>query len=105
MCCYVELFICCSVELFFSTAQWSYTFAAQASCVSVMTSILRQMSEGQYVLYIRSFDTPTDLMDFLMEILMTFEDLVKHCVYPPDWTEMILLQNWSVMLPSPSCIP
>jgi len=32
-------------------------------------------------------------MDFLMEILMVFEDLVTNNVYPMDWSEMIMLQN------------
>ena len=61
-----------------------------------MTSVLRQMSDVHYVQYIEHFNTVTDLMDFLMEILMTFKDLVSNNVYPPDWNDMIMLQNRSV---------
>ena len=58
-----------------------------------MTSILRQMSDIHYTQYINHFHTSTDLMDFLMEILMTFKDLVSNNVYPVDWNDMIMLQN------------
>lgn len=43
--------------------------------------------------YIKHFVTRTDLLDFLMEILLVFKDLVSRPVYPRDWSEMILLQN------------
>nr|KAG5708357.1 hypothetical protein BaRGS_034388 [Batillaria attramentaria] len=62
-----------------------------------MIAILRQMSEAHYQEYINSFPTPFDLLDFLMEILMVFRDLVGRSVYPSDWLEMIMLQN-SVVL-------
>jgi dedicator of cytokinesis protein 1 len=65
--------------------------------VGVMVAILRQMSEPHYQAYITSFNTPFDLLDFLMEILMVFRDLVGRSVYPPDWMEMIMLQNRWVM--------
>ncbi len=58
-----------------------------------MTSILRQMSDIHYTQYISHFHTITDLMDFLMEILMTFKDLVINNVFPRDWNDMIMLQN------------
>lgn len=64
--------------------------------MAVMTSVLRQMTEYQYSQYITRFETPFDLLDYLMEILMIFEELITRNVYPPDWNEMILLQNWSV---------
>ncbi|XP_076471351.1 dedicator of cytokinesis protein 1-like isoform X3 [Babylonia areolata] len=67
------------------------------NCVAVMIAILRQMSEVHYKDYINSFPTPYDLLDFLMEILMVFRDLVGRSVYPSDWLEMIMLQN-SVIL-------
>ena len=59
----------------------------------MLTSILRQMTEYHYTKYINQFETGIDLMDFLMEILMVIEELVKHNVYPADWNEMIMLQN------------
>ncbi|XP_070212219.1 dedicator of cytokinesis protein 1-like isoform X7 [Littorina saxatilis] len=67
------------------------------NCVAVMIAVLRQMSETHYQNYIHSFPTTFDLLDFLMEILMVFRDLVGRSVYPTDWLEMIMLQN-SVIL-------
>ncbi|XP_041370196.1 dedicator of cytokinesis protein 1-like isoform X4 [Gigantopelta aegis] len=67
------------------------------NCVAVMMSILRQMTENHYVSYINSFTTTYDVLDFLMEIILVFRDLISRNVYPEDWVEMILLQN-SVML-------
>ena len=59
-----------------------------------MTAVLRQMTDFHYQHYIDNFETPIDLSDFLMEILTAIEELVTSSVYPPDWNEMILLQNW-----------
>ncbi|ESO09209.1 hypothetical protein HELRODRAFT_109536 [Helobdella robusta] len=67
------------------------------TCVAVMTAILRQMTEQHYSSYISNFETPFDLLDFLMEILMIIEELVMRNVYPFDWSEMIGLQNWVFM--------
>ncbi len=58
-----------------------------------MTAILRQMSDDHYTQYILHFGHNSDLMDFLMEILMTFRDLVTNNVFPSDWNDMIMLQN------------
>ncbi|XP_050389742.1 dedicator of cytokinesis protein 1 [Patella vulgata] len=66
---------------------------AVGKCVSVMLSILRQMSENHYLSYIESFPTTFDLLDFLMEILMVFQDLFGHNVFPRDWVEMVMIQN------------
>ena len=70
---------------------------AQGNCVAVMMSILRQMTENHYMSYINSFTTTYDVLDFLMEIILVFRDLISRNVYPEDWVEMILLQNrwWS----------
>lgn len=65
--------------------------------VALMISILRQMTKYHYTNYIEHFPTTTDLLDFLMEILLVFKDLVSKNVYPKDWNDMIMLQN-SVML-------
>lgn len=61
-----------------------------------MTSILRQMQQRHYDNYIDQFETTIDVNDFLMEILMVIEDLVRGKIYPADWNEMIMLQNWFV---------
>ncbi|XP_064601988.1 dedicator of cytokinesis protein 1-like isoform X2 [Liolophura sinensis] len=68
--------------------------------VAIMISILRQMTESHYNTYVNNFATQIDLLDFLIEILMLFQDLVgKDGVYKSDWREMTLLQN-SVILKS-----
>ncbi|XP_014208352.1 dedicator of cytokinesis protein 1 isoform X2 [Copidosoma floridanum] len=65
--------------------------------VAVMLSIFRQMTHQHYQIYIQHFGTEFDLLDFLMEILMVFKDLVSRSVFAHDWCEMIMLQN-SVIL-------
>lgn len=67
--------------------------------VAVMISIFRQMRPSHFQEYIKHFKTKTDLLDFLMEILLVYKDLVSRPVYPKDWCEMIMLQN-SVILKS-----
>ncbi|XP_050543349.1 dedicator of cytokinesis protein 1 isoform X2 [Daktulosphaira vitifoliae] len=67
--------------------------------VSIMIAALRQMSAEHFDIYIKHFPTRIDLLDFLMEILLVFKDLVSRPVFPPDWCEMIMLQN-SVILKS-----
>ncbi|GIY95439.1 dedicator of cytokinesis protein 1 [Caerostris extrusa] len=61
--------------------------------VAIMVSILRQMTPYHYNHYINNFSTKTDLLDFIMEILLVFRDLVNKSVYPCDWNEMIMLQK------------
>ncbi|KAG5343195.1 DOCK1 protein, partial [Acromyrmex heyeri] len=61
--------------------------------VSVMLAIFRQMTQLHYEVYINHFGTKIDLLDFLMEILLVFKDLVSRSVFPGDWCEMIMLQN------------
>jgi hypothetical protein len=61
--------------------------------VAVLLNILRQMSEAQYVSYISRYTLLTDLEDFLMEIMMLFQNLITSSVYQHDWMEMIMLQN------------
>lgn len=57
------------------------------------------MTRQHYDAYIEHFGTRIDLLDFLMEILLVFKDLVSRSVFPRDWCEMIMLQN-SVILKS-----
>lgn len=58
-----------------------------------MISMLRQMEATHYEKYINCFNSSKDLLDFLIEILMVFTDLVSKTVFPKDWNEMIMLQN------------
>ncbi|XP_046384567.1 dedicator of cytokinesis protein 1 isoform X4 [Ischnura elegans] len=67
--------------------------------VAVMIAIFRQMTPIHFQLYINHFRTNTDLLDFLMEILLVFKDMVSRPVFAKDWCEMIMLQN-SVILKS-----
>ena len=60
--------------------------------VAVMLSIFRQMTPHHYRNYLGNFNHPNQL-DFLIEILLVFKDLVARNVYPPEWAQMILLQN------------
>ncbi|XP_065350993.1 dedicator of cytokinesis protein 1 isoform X4 [Cloeon dipterum] len=69
------------------------------SLVTVMIAIFRQMTPNHFEQYFEHFHTRTDLLDFLMEILSAFKDLVSIPVYPRDWCDMIMLQN-SVILKS-----
>lgn len=68
-------------------------FILQGYLVSIMISMLRQMTAEHYDVYIKHFPTKIDLLDFLMEILLVFKDLVSRPVFPKDWCEMIMLQN------------
>lgn len=70
---------------------WKYF--SKGNLASVMISIFRQMTSCHFTIYINHFNTRSDLLDFLMEILLVFKDLISRPVYPVDWCEMILLQN------------
>ncbi|KAI5714160.1 hypothetical protein M8J76_011912 [Diaphorina citri] len=61
--------------------------------VAIMLSIFRHMTGQHYESYIAHLTMSSDKLDFLMEILLAFKDLIARPVYPNDWTEMILLQN------------
>ncbi|RWS31375.1 hypothetical protein B4U80_06775 [Leptotrombidium deliense] len=70
------------------------------SLVAIMMGIFRQMTPYHYDTYIEHMykcGTHADLLDFLMELIIVFKDLVSSSVYPDDWNEMIMLQN-SVIL-------
>lgn len=64
-----------------------------------MIDIFRQMTGDHYNLYINKFTTNFDVLDFLMEILVVFKELVSNSVFPKDWFDMIMLQN-SIILKS-----
>lgn len=67
--------------------------------VAVLLDIFRQMTPDHYMNYIRGFTTNFDVLDFLMEILVVFKELVSNSVFPKDWCDMIMLQN-SIILKS-----
>ncbi|XP_069510411.1 dedicator of cytokinesis protein 2 isoform X2 [Ambystoma mexicanum] len=61
--------------------------------VACMTAILNQMDNQHYSFYINTFQTSSDLVDFLMETFIMFKDLVGKNVYPLDWRAMSMVQN------------
>ncbi|KAG5888714.1 hypothetical protein JTB14_035777 [Gonioctena quinquepunctata] len=70
-----------------------------SNLVAVMLDIFRQMTNDHYSGYIKRFSTNFDILDFLMEILVVFKELVSNSVFPKDWCDMIMLQN-SIILKS-----
>ncbi len=72
------------------------------SIVTNMISIFRLMSSSHFSCYIQGFEPDSEagrqnLLDFVMEVLLMFKDLIKHNIYPKDWAEMTMLMN-SVVL-------
>ncbi|KAM4676967.1 dedicator of cytokinesis protein 2 [Discoglossus pictus] len=61
--------------------------------VACMTAILNQMDDQHYTLYIDTFQSSSDLVDFLMETFIMFKDLIGKNVYPLDWMTMSMVQN------------
>ena len=61
--------------------------------MAVLLNILRQMTNTHYNNYIVKFGILSDLEDFLMEIMMLFQNLIQDSVYQKDWMEMIMMQN------------
>ncbi|KAK2524940.1 Dock2 [Columba guinea] len=61
--------------------------------VACMTAILNQMTNQHYSVYIETFQTSSELVDFLMETFIMFKDLIGKNVYPSDWMAMSMVQN------------
>ncbi|XP_069061938.1 dedicator of cytokinesis protein 2-like [Pleurodeles waltl] len=61
--------------------------------VACMSAILNQMEDRHYRLYIETFATRQDLVDFLMETFIMFKDLIGKTVYPSDWMVMNMVHN------------
>ena len=71
--------------------------------VSNMISLFSVMTARHYSQYIDTYRVNTDpcgrgnLIDFVMEALGMFRDLMQNNVFPVEWASMVLLQN-SVLL-------
>lgn len=65
--------------------------------VAIMLGILRIMKSTDYIAYVQHFNTKFDLQDFLTEILLVFKDLVSKPVFPTDWLDMIMHQNYVIL--------
>ncbi|XP_068133503.1 dedicator of cytokinesis protein 2 isoform X2 [Hyperolius riggenbachi] len=61
--------------------------------VACMTAILNQMDDRHYSHYIETFQSSSDLVDFLMETFIMFKDLIGKNVYPSDWITINMVQN------------
>ncbi|XP_066499571.1 dedicator of cytokinesis protein 5 isoform X2 [Hoplias malabaricus] len=59
--------------------------------LTCMTAILKQMEDAHYALYISTFKTRQDIIDFLMETFIMFKDLMGN-IFPSDWIIMNILQ-------------
>ena len=65
--------------------------------VAIMLGIFRSMKTIHYDMYVHHFATPSDLQDFLIEILLVFKDLVSKPVFNDDWMDMIMHQNTVIL--------
>lgn len=69
--------------------------------VSNMLALFKIMNPRHYSQYIENFPQDaagrSDLLDFIMEVLGMFRDLIEHKVFPSDWFSMILQQNSIVL--------
>ncbi|XP_063609034.1 dedicator of cytokinesis protein 1-like isoform X2 [Penaeus indicus] len=61
--------------------------------VSVLVSLMRQMTERHFLSFLNCFQSQDELYNFLLELIMVIQDLISQPVFPSDWAEMILLQN------------
>uniref|UniRef100_A0AAR2JXQ2 Dedicator of cytokinesis 5 n=1 Tax=Pygocentrus nattereri TaxID=42514 RepID=A0AAR2JXQ2_PYGNA len=59
--------------------------------LACMIAVLNQMEDAHYALYISTFKTRQDIIDFLMETFIMFKDMMGN-VFPSDWMTMNLLQ-------------
>ena len=70
--------------------------------VTNMVSLFRLMSPQHFSQYIQHFKPDNEagrqnLLDFVMEVLLMFKDLINHNIYPGDWADMTMMVN-SVIL-------
>ena len=70
--------------------------------VTNMVSLFRLMSPQHFSQYIQHFKPEDEagrqnLLDFVMEVLLMFKDLILHSIYPGDWADMTMMVN-SVIL-------
>ncbi|RUS82675.1 hypothetical protein EGW08_009578, partial [Elysia chlorotica] len=65
--------------------------------VSSLTEMLRLMDESHYKKLMNGYQKPKPLRDFLLRVVLVFQDLIKKNDFPPDWTTMRMITN-DVML-------
>jgi dedicator of cytokinesis protein 1 len=67
------------------------------SLVCLLTSLFRQMTPFHFKSYFGHFKSDDDLMDFLIQVLMVFQNLISHPVFPTDCTDMILHESQVIL--------
>ena len=71
-----------------------YFFALfQRHFLSVLTNLLRIMTEEHYQRFLKEFSSNKELKDFLMNVSVVFTEIVKRGIFLKDWIVIIVLGN------------
>ncbi|XP_054081200.1 dedicator of cytokinesis protein 1 isoform X2 [Zeugodacus cucurbitae] len=68
--------------------------------VAIMLGILQRMDEAHYETFVKHLNNRFELQDFIIEILLVFEELVsphQKPVFSRDWMDMIMHQNTVIL--------
>lgn len=68
--------------------------------VAIMLGILQGMESSHYDIFVKHLNNRFELQDFVIEILLVFEELVsphQKPVFPRDWLNMIMHQNTVIL--------
>ncbi|XP_067619455.1 dedicator of cytokinesis protein 1 isoform X2 [Eurosta solidaginis] len=68
--------------------------------VAIMLGILQRMDAAHYEIFVRQLNNRFELQDFIIEILLVFEELVsphQKPVFSRDWMDMIMHQNTVIL--------
>lgn len=68
--------------------------------VAIMLGILQRMDAPHYETFVKQLNNRFELQDFIIEILLVFEELVsphQKQVFPRDWMDMIMHQNTVIL--------
>ncbi|KAM7361679.1 dedicator of cytokinesis protein myoblast city isoform 1-T2 [Cochliomyia hominivorax] len=68
--------------------------------VAIMLGILQRMDASHYEIFVKHLNNRYELQDFIIEILLVFEELVsphQKTVFPRDWMDMIMHQNTVIL--------
>lgn len=68
--------------------------------VAIMLGILQRMDAAHYEIFVRHLNNRFELQDFIIEILLVFEELVsphQKPVFSRDWMDMIMHQNTVIL--------
>ncbi|XP_004537877.1 dedicator of cytokinesis protein 1 isoform X3 [Ceratitis capitata] len=68
--------------------------------VAIMLGILQRMDGAHYDIFVKHLNNRFELQDFIIEILLVFEELVsphQKSVFSRDWMDMIMHQNTVIL--------